>query len=177
MAQWGRKHWSGFHRPKPISPPASGKNKAISQNDENNFFRPVMQWTKTEEGWYLKTSAKPKECIKQRTACSRLWFKDAKRNCMQHHHKWLSTLWERKRWLSLFTHNLLFRVIRSQQTPTLKASKTQPWQISLPDLMPTRTTFHNKSDAVSYKLQSSVLTRRCTTNRSRIWLFHGKATS
>lgn len=72
----GRKHWSGFHRPKPISPLASGRNQAISQHDENNFFRPVMRWTKTTEGWYLKTSAKPEECIQQGTACSRLWFKD-----------------------------------------------------------------------------------------------------
>lgn len=126
MAQWGRKHWSGFHRPKPISPLASGRNWAISQNDENNFFRLVMQWTKTEEGWYLKTSAKPVECIKRGTVCARLWFKDAKRNCMQLHRKW-----ERKRWLSLFTHNLLCRVIRSQQTPTLKSLKnTTLWNIS-----------------------------------------------
>lgn len=100
-----------------------------------------------------------------------------KRNFMQRHHKWFSAHWERKRWLALFTHNLLRRVIRSQRTPTLKASKTQPWEISLPHLMPTRiTTSHNKSDAESYKLQSSVLTLSSTTNRSHIWLFHGKET-
>lgn len=147
--KWERKHWSGFHRPKPTSPLASGWNGAISQNDENNFFRPVMQRTKTEEGWYLKTSAKPVECIKQGTACFRLWFKDAKRNCMQHHHKWFCTHWERKWWLLQFAHNLLCPVIRSQQTPTLKASKTQPCELFLPDWMPKwTTTSPNESDAV-----------------------------
>lgn len=82
----------------------------MSQNDENNFFRPVMRWATTEEGWSLKTSAKPAECIKQGTACSRLRSKDAKRNCTQLHHKLFSTLWERKRWLSLFINNLRCRV-------------------------------------------------------------------
>lgn len=80
---------------------------------KTTFFRPVIEWTKTEEGWCLKTSAEHAVCIKQGTACSGLWFKDAKRNFVQLHHKWFSTHWERKCWLSLFTHNLGCLVIRS----------------------------------------------------------------
>lgn len=132
-----------------------------------------MQWTKT--GWYLKTSAKPAECIKQGTACSRTWCKDAKRNWVQNHYKWFLYSPKRKWWLSQFTHNLLCCVIGSQRTPTLKASETQSWEIILPDSMPTQTTSHNKSEAVADdKLQSSVLTQVFTTNRSLIWLLHGK---
>lgn len=182
LPHWGLSKW-----------PNEGENTVVDSTDQSPLvhwpqegtrqYLKMMkttfsdQWTKTEEGWYLKTSAKPadSECLKQGTACSRLWFKDAKKNSMPHHHKCLSTRWERKRWLSLFIHNWMRCVIRSQQTPTLKASKTQPWEIFLPDLMPTQiTTSHNKSDAVSHKLQSSVLTLP-QQKLYCIWLFHGKA--
>lgn len=112
MAQWGGKRCSGHQ--------STGLRKElcnISKWWKQAFYRPVTQWAKTEEGWCLKTSAEHAECIRLGTACFRLGFKDAKRNFVQLHRKWFSAHWDRKRRLSLFTHNLGCLVIRSHQDP------------------------------------------------------------
>lgn len=132
-----------------------------------------MQWTKTEEGWYLKTSAKPAKFVKQEQLVPGHDSKMQKETgCKTTRNDSLLSKKENDDFQSLciiYYNNL------SRRTPTLKASETQPWEIFLPDLMPTWTATFHESDAVSDKLQSSVLTQGFTTNRSHMWLLRGKA--
>lgn len=135
--KWERKHWGGFHRLKPISPLASGRNKTISQDDENNFF---------SGQWYSEQRLKKDDVWRSRL---NLWnvsnreqpvsdydSRMQRETVRKQHRKWFGAhTGGRKRWLLQFARNLLCPVIRSRQTPTLKASKTQPQEIFLPDWM------------------------------------------
>lgn len=124
--------------------PQEGTMQYLQMMKTSFFFRTVTQWAKTEEGWCLKPSAEHAVCIRLGTACSRLGFKDAKRNFVQLHRKWFSTHWDRKWWLSLFTHNLGCLVIKSHQDPHPPRLKyTTLWNISsCPHLATKVTPYH-----------------------------------
>lgn len=171
LPHWGPSKW-----------PNEGENTGVDSTDQS----PLVHWPEERTRQYLKmmkTTFSGQWCSEQRLQRDDIWrpllnlrnvsnreqpvpdydSRMRKRNCMRLHRKWFSTHWERKWWLSLF----VMSVIRSQQTPSLKASKAQPWEVFLPDMMPTwKQTSHNKTDTVSYKLQLTVLTLGCATNRS-----------